>query len=185
MTHSYISLIRPTAERHKLDPLVVEALITKESSGNTWAWNPEPAWRYFWDIKLNQPFRKTTPVERQSQFPPHDFASYSGDRDQEWWGQQASWGLMQIMGAVAREIGYTYPYLTALCDPGTNLDLGCRKLRKELQWASARTESPQEALSSALAAYNGGRWKNAPGGTLRNQSYATAVLAILDTLTQS
>jgi len=42
--------------------------------------------------------------------------------------QRTSWGLMQIMGAVARERGFR-GWLTELCDPAVNLEWGCRHLR--------------------------------------------------------
>jgi hypothetical protein len=42
--------------------------------------------------------------------------------------QAMSFGLMQIMGQVARERGYNSKFLTGLCDPATGLEFGCRQL---------------------------------------------------------
>ena len=92
------------AAAHGLPPLLITALVEQESAGDPYAWNPEPRYRYLWDVKRNAPFRTPTEAERASEIPPHDFPTLGGDRDQEWWGQQASWGLMQVMGAVAREL---------------------------------------------------------------------------------
>lgn len=138
-----------------LDPDLIEAVVLKESSGDPWAWNPEPRYRYFWDVKKHQPFRRLVLAEGQSEIPPDDFRALAGDPDQEWWGQQASWGLMQIMGAVAREQGFEAPYLPALCQVDVNLRHGCLHLSRHLEWAGGE-------IVKALAAYNGGRggWSN-------------------------
>ena len=110
-------LIQSAAARHALPELLVIAVVEVESAGNSWAWNPEPRYRYLWDVKRGRPFRPLTEAERASEIPPDDFSCIAGDRDQEWWGQQASWGLMQVMGAVAREHGFRGPYLTELSVP--------------------------------------------------------------------
>ncbi len=162
----------------KLDPAIVKGLVEKESGWNPWAWNPEPKFRYFWDVKNGRPFRPVTPIIVASKFPPSDFRALEGDPDQEWWGQQASWGLMQIMGAVARERGWKDPYLPGLCHPATNLELGCRHLAHLLKGALAQALGDvSEATRAALAAYNGGPGGNAAGAPLRNGDYADDVLA--------
>jgi hypothetical protein len=164
------ALIVAVAEAHGLAHSIVEAVVRTESSGNPWAWNPEPRYRYFWDVKANRPFRKVTMLEIANQFPPADFPALAGDRDQEWWAQQASFGLTQVMGAVARELGFRGPYLTELCQPEVNLEYGCRKLRGDLRWAHGD-------VRVMLAAYNGGRDGNAPGAPLRSAAYADKVLS--------
>lgn len=121
-------LIQSAAARHVLPPLLITAVIQTESGGNPWAWNPEPKYIWFWDVRRNRPFRMITQAEVNSQIPPADFPCLAGDRDQEWWAQQASWGLMQVMGAVAREHGCVLPYLPQLCDPEQGIEFGCRHL---------------------------------------------------------
>lgn len=167
-----LTVLRAATE-HDLRPALVAAVVSVESGGVPWAWNPEPRWRYFWDVRRGQPFRPVSTLEIANQFPPQDFPALVGDRDQEWWAQQASWGLMQVMGAVARELGCKAPYLTSLCNPDVGLHWGCLKLHTELQWAAGD-------VAAALAAYNGGRAGNAPGGPLRNQAYADKVLSRVD-----
>lgn len=164
-------VIKGVAKLHGQDPLLVEAIVLTESSGDKWAWNPEPRYRYFWDVKKRRPFRAVTEAEIASELPPADFSALHGARDQEWWAQQASWGLMQIMGAVARELGCTSPYLTALCDPITNLTYGCLKLAELMRWSTNNT-------ICALAAYNGGKHENSPVHLphLRNREYAEKVM---------
>lgn len=163
------------AARNGLDPKLVMALVMVESGGNQHAWNPEPAYRYFWDVRKGKPFRFVTALEARAEVPPEDFGCLAGDPDQEWWAQQASWGLMQVMGALARELGFKGPYLPELCsNPEVNLSLGCLHLGRLMKWAAGNADR-------ALSAYNGGK-----GGNLvppyRNQDYATKVLAMKATL---
>jgi len=166
-----------------IDPPLVEALIDQESAGNPDAWNPEPRYRYFWNVRTAKPFRAVSELEVAAKFPPKDFPALAGDPDNEWWAQQASWGLTQVMGAVAREHGYKGGYLTRLCsDPALAIDLGCAHLAGNLAWASRLyrgLESGRGAAvtRAALAAYNGGRAGNSPAGPLRNHAYADEVLA--------
>jgi soluble lytic murein transglycosylase-like protein len=160
--------INGAAARHGLDPLLVCGVVSIESGFDQYAWNPEPAYRYFWNVRTGTPFRATTPAEVAAKFPPKDFPTIFGDPDQEWWGQSASWGLMQLMGAVAREHGFRGPYLTELCDPIMVLEYGCLHLAGLMAWAKGNS-------TQALAAYNGGKGGN-EAKPFRNQSYATKVL---------
>lgn len=154
MMTGYTCEIASAAERCQLPAALVEALVMVESGGNPWAWNPEPHYRYLWDVVKKRPFRTLTPEERASERPPADFPAVAGDRDQEWWGQQASWGLCQVMGAVARERGFTGPYLPQLCDPQTNLIIGCRHLRAMLEWADGDMEKALGAYNAGIGGYN-------------------------------
>jgi soluble lytic murein transglycosylase-like protein len=170
-----------------LEPDVVQALVEQESNYNPWAWNPEQRYRYFWDVKKNKPFRTITDIESSNEFPPHDFPTVLGDNDQEWWAQQSSWGLMQVMGAVAREQGYMEPYLTQLVDPATNLRLGCAHLASQFKWSRGLyiglggPSAEYRILIAALAAYNGGRKDNSPQQSQpRNKDYALRVIARRD-----
>ena len=70
-----------------------------------------------------------------------------------------SWGLMQVMGQVARETGLDAPFLSALCEPETGLKIGCKVLRKKL-------DAMGGDLTHALLAWNGGG----------NPAYAAQVL---------
>ena len=138
--------VRTVADRHGLESALVAALIAQESGGKPDAWNPEPRYKWFWDVKAQRPFRRVTQAEVASKFPPADFPCRAGDRDQEWWGQQASWGLLQLMGACAREAGCHLEYLPGLCDPAEGLEWGCRWLAKLVSRFAA----------GAVSAYNAG-----------------------------
>jgi soluble lytic murein transglycosylase-like protein len=73
-----------------------------------------------------------------------------------------SWGLMQVMGQVAREHGFSGKFLSAPCDPATGLDIGCAVLASKLSASAANVER-------ALELWNGGA----------NADYASQVLARL------
>lgn len=173
------TLYRPeielAAQAEMIDGDLVESLVIVESSGQRYAWNPEPKYRYLWNVKTNKPFRPLTATEALSKFPPADFPCLAGDPDQEWWGQQASWGLMQVMGAVARERGFRGPFLTELTDVETNLFWGCAHLGHVLEWADGD-------IFKTLAAYNAGQggWLGTAG-----QAYANKVDAKLRQLQQA
>ena len=178
MEHTkYTELIRSISNLHGIDPLLLEAMVIKESSGNPWAWNPEPHYRYLWNVKTKAPFRTLTPEEIKSEKPPKDFPCLAGDPDQEWWAQQASWGLLQLMGAVARELGFRGGFIPEICDPAVNLKLGAYHLRNRLQWAAGD-------VSTALAGYNAGTAGGATGALQRAGEYPAKVLRIRDALTK-
>lgn len=129
---------------------LIEAIVIVESSGNPHAMNPEPRYPYLWDVAKWQPFRDLSRDELASRVPPPDFHTLAGDRDQEWIGQAMSWGLMQIMGALARELGFRGPYLSELCRVDVNLRLGCLHVGHLLRWANGDERK-------AIGAYNAGR----------------------------
>lgn len=60
-----------------------------------------------------------------------------------------SYGLMQVMGQVARELGCTARSLVELTDPDLGIEFGCKKLKECID----KHPSDQRA---ALLAYNGG-----------------------------
>lgn len=119
------ALVSQVSADHQIPIALLAALIKVESDWDVWAWNPEPHYRWLWNVKTDQPFRPIIADEIKSERPPADFPCFAGDPDQEWWGQQASWGLVQIMGAVARECGFSGLYLPQLLDPRVNLEFGC------------------------------------------------------------
>lgn len=139
------------AARHRLDPDLVTAVCLIESSGRTSAYRAEPQ---FWLRYM------AAKVEWEGENPDRVSASY---------------GLMQVLYVVARELGYprTEPP-EGLFVPVVGLEYGCRALAERLAWAKGD-------IPAALAAYNGGKSKdNAPGVTVkRNQAYADRGLAML------
>lgn len=165
-------IVLQRAKQHGLRPIVVAAIVARESSGNPWAYNPEPAYEHLWDLRDNAPYRRLTGTERRAAGPPVGFPSPSGaDADAEFWGQRASWGLMQVMGAVAREVGFSDPFLTKLCDPEHGIEFGCRALA---MFGARMMKLGSHSEDAMVAAYNGG-FKGNLNAPYRSQAYLSRV----------
>ncbi len=123
------------AGQHGIEPALVQAVCHNESSWRPWAVRYELA---FYDRYI-VPLKGLSATERQM--------------------RSTSWGLMQIMGQTARELGFAGDYLTELCDPLTNLEFGCRKLARCLDRAS-------QDMRLSLLGYNGGGDKGYPDRVL-------------------
>ena len=139
-----LDLISAASVKHGLDAAVVAAIVWHESKG----------------VAL-----KTRAEVRQSQdkylVNYRDFAERLGiSETTEKVAQQHSWGLMQIMGYVARELGHM-GYLTELLQPELNLRYGCMKLKKLYQ----KYGNDGDVISS----YNQGGPYRTPGGMYFNQ----------------
>ena len=134
-----VAVARDAAASRSLDAALVCAVVEQESGWNPWAMRYEPAFfsRYVAPLYTNNKVSAT-----------------------EAWARGFSWGLMQVMGQVARENGFAGDYLSALCDPEQGLAVGCLVLQKKLAAAGGD-------VTRGLLAWNGDA----------NPSYASAVLA--------
>ena len=130
-----ITLARTTAAQHSLGPALICAIVEQESAWDPHAIRYEPAFRTRYVAPLGLP-------------PTEEVA------------RSISWGLMQVMGQVAREHSFTGKSLAALCDPATGLAIGCAVFAAKLR-ASAND------VERALTLWNGGA----------NTTYAAQVLA--------
>ncbi|HTZ74701.1 MAG TPA: transglycosylase SLT domain-containing protein [Candidatus Aquilonibacter sp.] len=119
-----LELARTCASEFGLDQPLVCALIEEESSWNPFAIRYEPEFRVRYVTKLNLP-------------PTEEFA------------RSFSWGLMQVMGQVAREHGFEGSSLAELCTPDVGLKFGCITLIGKLRVAGGD-------LLAGLALWNGG-----------------------------
>jgi soluble lytic murein transglycosylase-like protein len=119
-----LALARSTAARHALDTALVCAIIEQESAWDVHAIRYEPAFRSRYVAPLGLP-------------PTEEVA------------RSISWGLMQVMGQVAREHGFRGKFLSALCDPAAGLDIGCAVL-------AAKLSSAADNVDRALELWNGG-----------------------------
>lgn len=165
-------LVGEAATRHGLPVPIVGAVVKQESGGDVWAWNAEPRYRWFWNVRAGKAFRPVTDAEVAAEVPPKDFKGCPGvDADAEWWGQQASWGLMQMMGAVARERGFAGKFLNALHDPAVNIEIGCRHLA-----GYVKRYLPGLGWPGVLRAYNGGPYAAVHN---TNPEYVQHILDIL------
>jgi soluble lytic murein transglycosylase-like protein len=133
-----IVMARKAAAAQSLDPGLVCAVIEQESNWNHWAMRYEPA--FF--AKYVAPLYTNNKVSAS-----------------EAYARGFSWGLMQVMGQVAREFGFDAAFLSSLCDPEQGLAIGCKVLRKKFDVNAGD-------VTRALLAWNGGS----------NAGYASQVL---------
>jgi soluble lytic murein transglycosylase-like protein len=131
---------------------LVAAIAMAESSGDPWAVRYEPKFRWLTDL-AQRPFACTHFTEEHL--------------------QKCSWGLMQIMGATARQIGFR-GWITELLAPETNVLFGMRYL--------ATLRDRYECRTNVIAAYNAGSPIAGEDGRYKNQPYVDRVLAVLDEL---
>jgi soluble lytic murein transglycosylase-like protein len=134
-----VLLARKAAAAQSLDPALVCAVVEQESAWNPWALRFEPAFFTKYVAGLYTNYKITA---------------------SEAYARGFSWGLMQVMGQVARESGFEGPFLSAMCDPEQSLAIGCKVLRRKLDAAGGD-------CTRALQAWNGGA----------NTAYATQVMA--------
>lgn len=156
----WLETLTPIANAYTLDLWLVQGLIWVESRGRADAFRYESQ---FWLRYL------ATRPEYKGLNPRRVSSSY---------------GLMQVMYPVARELGYT-DEPEGLFLPRVNLHYGCQKLRGLIDWANTfLSVPPADCLLAAIAAYNGGKGGNVPGTPLRpvNAAYAARVQAATNTL---
>jgi soluble lytic murein transglycosylase-like protein len=163
-----LALARAAASKHALDftfsvssamctgTALVCAVVEQESGWDRHAIRYEPAFRTRYVAPLGLP-------------PTEEIA------------RSISWGLMQVMGQVAREHGFQGKFLSALCEPAAGLDVGCAVLAAKLTirpGSSSRGSSAtdgsllpdSDGVVRALQLWNGGA----------NPDYASQVFARLE-----
>lgn len=137
---TYMILHHP--DRGNLPVECVRAFCLIESSDNEWAYRYEPHYKYL----------------------VGDVNSIS---QSERIGQMISWGLMQVMGGVAREHGFKGVF-TELCNPSVGLSYGMKHLRKYY--------AKYQDWPDAIASYNAGSPRKDSDGRYVNQDYVDKVL---------
>ena len=142
-------LIENISLRYNIDSKIISAIVATESNYDTFTTRFEPKWLHF---LTPQYFAKLNKITVETEIIH----------------QQTSWGLGQIMGAVARELDFDKP-LTMLCLPEINLDLTCKKVFKLLE--------KYKYIDAVLASYNAGSLVYRKDGKLINQDYVNKVLA--------
>lgn len=142
MNNALITTAQSIATAHALDPSLVCAIIEQESAWEPHAIRYEPGFfaKYVAPLFTNNKVR-----------PPTNTEAYS---------RAISWGLMQVMGQSAREVGFEGQFLSELCDPEVGVEVGCALFSRKL--GLARGDEHQ-----ALQFWNGGA----------NPNYATEVEA--------
>lgn len=171
MNHTMMAAIAIYSRTLEIPSPLIIGIVRTESDENIYAYRVEPPYRYLVNVETKQPFRKLTANENKSEVAPKDFPYLRGisSRNTEWLGQQASWGPMQIMGAVAREYGFEQPF-PALCSYETGVLFGCLHLQKLKERFLEK-----HGWVGVAAAYNAGSPKYIQGGDFENQSYVDKV----------
>lgn len=139
------------ARANLIDPNLCIAIATVESSWEPFAVRYEPNWKYFYKIEL---FAKKNRITEQT----------------EQVLQACSWGLMQVMGSVARELGFSQP-LQQLCGPAYGVEYGCKKLLELKKLYHSELD--------VISAYNQGSPVKLPNGDYKNQHYVDKVRELL------
>ena len=137
------------ASEHKLDTYLVAAFVSVESSGQRFKTRFEPGYKYLLD-------------------PGKWARSLVISEETEEKHQMTSWGLMQVMGATARELGFDED-MPRLTNASVGLRYGCLYLKK------CMVRYPNEK-SAAIAAYNAGSARQRDDGEYINQSYVDKIL---------
>jgi soluble lytic murein transglycosylase-like protein len=140
-----IASARAAAAARGLDGPLICAMVEQESAWNPWAIRYEPKFYARYVAPL-------IALERLSETEARARAT--------------SWGLLQVMGQVAREHGFSGASLAELCDPMCGLELGCKVFGVML---AAETGD----VARALRRWNGGA----------RPEYAAEVLARAETCT--
>lgn len=140
----YRAIVDRVAVKYELDPDLVEAIIVKESSGNKEAYK----------IELGFYQRYVKPL------------TFS---DTEEYARSFSWGLMQVMGQTARELGFAGKFFTEITsDPELAINIGCKYLKRQIN-------RYPDSVKDAISAYNAGSAARSGSG-YKNQDYVDKVL---------
>ena len=166
--------VEAVAQEFDFDPEIINAIIQVESAGNPFATRFEPHYRYLWDCDNSRPYRKLAGSELNSPFAPDDFKALIGSDETEWVGQRISWGPMQVMGAVARELDFQ-GYFPMLCQ-----ELGVYYGTLHLSQLRRRFFD-KHGIEGVVAAYNAGSPRQLQGKFV-NQRYVDKVFAVKERL---
>lgn len=136
--------------RFGVSETLVAALVTVESNWNPLAWRYEPAFTFAFKAK--------------------EFATRHGiSLSTEAAGQRVSYGMLQVMGCTARELGFVDTFPQMFVDPMCGLEYGIRYLVTRMDRYSN--------VEDAIAAYNAGSARRDPlTGKFINQQYVNKVL---------
>lgn len=142
-----IQIINEASRKYSVDPDLIAAIVWVESRGNSYAIRFEPAWKYHYKI---------------DEFSRRNNISYATERQL----QSCSFGLMQVMGTVIRELGWEES-LIKMFRPKINLVYGCKKIKKLML--------KYENMDDVISAYNQGMPKKDEFGNYKNQDYVDQV----------
>ena len=140
-------VIKEVANEAALDETLLSAFIHVESSNNKWAYRFEPAFKWVIDTDKHAKANGLSEASERNL-------------------QMSSFGLTQVMGGVARELGLTGS-IFQLLDEKTNLLFCSKLLKKHLKKYSL--------LDDVIASYNAGSPRKDASGRYVNQSYVDKI----------
>lgn len=141
-------IIEKVAKEQGIDPKLLLAICTVESSLNPFAIRYEPAWSYYYFV--------------------NEHASRLGiTQTTERVLQACSYGLAQIMGSVARSYGYSENLTKMFSGPEIPLRYSAMHLKNFITKYGSEVD--------AISAYNQGSPRKTPGGLYQNQRYVDKV----------
>jgi soluble lytic murein transglycosylase-like protein len=144
--------IHESAGEFGVDPGLIAAIIQVESAGICLRMRAEPAFKYI--------------------LTPARFAQRLGiTKETEIACQKMSWGLMQVMGGTARELGLE-GHLGLLLFPEFGIHYGAKYLGTKVK--------KYRSMRAAVAAYNAGSLRMTPDGKIVNQEYVDKVMQLYD-----
>jgi hypothetical protein len=136
------------------DHVLLSSIIATESAGEQFATRYEPDYRWLYEVDSMAKIARTTSITEKIH-------------------QKTSWGLMQLMGALLRELGFRDPMPQA-CGINNNLKYGIMHLKN--------LEKRYEKESDVIAAYNAGSPRKTESGIYVNQAYVDKVYGYMDEL---
>ena len=145
---AWIEMITEKSRQADLPPEMILAIIETESDGNPYAATYHA--NYSW-INMQ--------TKRPAACHPNTESVL----------QRTAWGLMQIMGATARDMGFD-EWLTELTIPVVNIAIGMKYLA-----GLSERYLESHGIDGVIAAYNAGSPKKTADGKYRNQAYVDKV----------
>lgn len=149
---TYLPVLKEECTRLQISIDTLDAIIHVESSWNPWAVRYERQYAY---LLTPEEFAKSSRITLETEAVL----------------QRCSWGLCQLMGGTARDLGYT-GMLTCLLDPEVNILYGAHLF--------ARIAGHYVHQDDQIAAYNAGSVKRKADGRYLNQGYVDKVRAVLN-----
>ena len=149
-----LALITKISNQHRVDPALVAAIVSVESSGKTEATRYEKHYRWLYKVTHFANLNKITKETEEKQ-------------------QKMSWGLGQVMGAVAREYGFS-GNLSELTKP----EIGLQYCIKHLTHFIDKYDNVLDGIS----AYNQGSPRLDLNGNYENYKYVDKVNSRYETL---
>ena len=142
----YHEIIRVKADEYDIPTDVVYGVCMAESRLNRYAVRYEPKYRYLCCPEQVKPSDCSLETEISL--------------------QKTSWGIMQVMGGLARSLGFRGWLTELVCSPLTQIDLGCQYLSGQIK---------RYGDNDGIAAYNTGKPRYSDGVYV-NQAYFDRVL---------